>query len=52
MNEYLSETAQRYGYVFYIIPEPAPLTNTAYWGPPERMGVPQRSPSGVHRHGR
>ncbi|RMH81595.1 MAG: hypothetical protein D6681_17970 [Calditrichaeota bacterium] len=39
--EYLQEMAERYGYVFYITPGPAPLTNTAYWGPPVRVGVPQ-----------
>jgi hypothetical protein len=41
--EYLSDMAQRYGYVFYIIPGPAPLTNTAYWGPTIRTGMPQRA---------
>jgi hypothetical protein len=39
--EYLKEMAGRYGYVFYISPGPAPFTNTAYWGPPVRLGVPQ-----------
>jgi len=39
--EYLKTLAQRYGYVFYIIPGPVPLTNTAYWGPPVRIGMPQ-----------
>ena len=38
---YLKEMAQRHGYVFYVIPGPVPLTNTAYWGPPIRAGVPQ-----------
>lgn len=41
--EYLSDMAQRYGYVFYIIPGPAPLTNTAYWGPTIRAGMPQQA---------
>jgi hypothetical protein len=41
--EYLREMAGRFGYVFYITPGPAPLTNTAYWGPPVRMGVPQKA---------
>jgi hypothetical protein len=41
--EYLSNMAGRFGYVFYIIPGPVPFTNTAYWGPPERMGVPQQA---------
>jgi hypothetical protein len=38
---YLQEMAQRYAYVFYVKPGPVPLTNTAYWGPPIRVGVPQ-----------
>jgi hypothetical protein len=38
---YLTEMAQRFGYVFYITPGPAPLVNTAYWGPPVRLGLPQ-----------
>lgn len=38
---FLNQMAARYGYVFYIIPGPAPLTNTAYWGPPVRIGLPQ-----------
>jgi len=41
--EYLQEMAGRFGYVFYITPGPVPLTNTAYWGPPERLGVPQKA---------
>lgn len=41
--EYLGEMAARHGYVFYIIPGPVPMTNTAYWGPPERVGIPQRA---------
>jgi hypothetical protein len=38
---FLKAMARRFGYVFYIKPGPVPLTNTAYWGPPERLGVPQ-----------
>jgi hypothetical protein len=41
--EYLQEMASRFGYVFYIKPGPAPLTNTAYWGPPVRVGIPQKA---------
>ncbi len=41
--EYLQDMASRFGYVFYITPGPAPLTNPAYWGPPERLGVPQKA---------
>lgn len=38
---YLTEMAQRFAFVFYVTPGPAPLTNRAYWGPPARLGVPQ-----------
>ena len=47
--EYLQEMAGRFGYVFYVTPGPAPLTNTAYWGPPERLGVPQKG--ALRQHG-
>lgn len=40
---YLREMAGRYGYVFYITPGPVPMSNTAYWGPPMRAGLPQRA---------
>lgn len=40
---YLKRMAARYGYVFYIAPGPAPLTNTAWWGPPKRFDLPQRT---------
>lgn len=39
--QYLRDLAARHGYVFYITPGPAPLTNTAYWGPAIRVGLPQ-----------
>lgn len=39
--DYLQQMAQRYGYVFFVMPGPAPLMNTAYWGPPPRIGLPQ-----------
>lgn len=39
--EYLQQMARRFAYDFYVTPGPAPLTNTAYWGPPKRIGVPQ-----------
>ncbi len=41
--EYLNEMASRFGYVFYIESGPAAGSNTAYWGPPVRTGVPQRA---------
>ena len=40
---YLQQMAARFGHVFYITPGPAPMTNTAYWGPPIRAGVPQKA---------
>jgi hypothetical protein len=40
---YLSEIASRHAYVFYVVPGPVLGTNTAYWGPPIRVGVPQRA---------
>ena len=42
-REYLKEIASRHAYVFYVTPGPAPFTNTAYWGPPVRAGLPQRA---------
>uniref|UniRef100_A0A7C1JZ13 Phage late control D family protein n=1 Tax=Caldilinea aerophila TaxID=133453 RepID=A0A7C1JZ13_9CHLR len=39
--EYLQQMAARHGYVFFVIPGPAPLTNIAYWGPPKRLDIPQ-----------
>ncbi len=40
---YLELLAKRHGYVFYIKPGKIPMTNTAYWGPPVRLGVPQKA---------
>jgi len=40
---YLQQMASRFGYVFYVKPGPVPLVNRAYWGPPVRVGVPQRA---------
>jgi hypothetical protein len=39
--QYVEEMAREVGYVFYIEPGPAPGTNTAYWGPEIKLGVPQ-----------
>jgi hypothetical protein len=39
--KYLQELAQRLDYVFHVRPGPLPLTNTAYFGPRVRVGVPQ-----------
>lgn len=41
--QFLQELAGRYGYVFFVLPGPAPFTNTAYWGPRMAMPVPQRA---------
>ncbi|MCB9765334.1 MAG: hypothetical protein H6739_36510 [Alphaproteobacteria bacterium] len=38
---YLTSLADLFGYVFYVDPGPATGVNTAYWGPPIRVGVPQ-----------
>jgi hypothetical protein len=40
---YLRQMADRFGYVFYVKAGPVPGVNTAYWGPPTRIGVPQRA---------
>jgi hypothetical protein len=39
--EYLNKLAEDNGYVFYVDPGPVPGTNTAYWGPEIRIGIPQ-----------
>jgi hypothetical protein len=39
--QYVVELAREAGYVFYVDPGPAPGTNTAYWGPEVKTGVPQ-----------
>jgi hypothetical protein len=41
--DYLRRLAERHGFVFYVTPGPAPFTNFAYWGPPLRVGLPQRA---------
>lgn len=41
--EYIEELARRHGHVFHVTSGPAPLANTAYWGPPERTNPPQRA---------
>jgi len=38
---YVTELARQVGYVFYVDPGPVPGTNTAYWGPEIKTGVPQ-----------
>jgi len=39
--QYLNQLAKDAGYVFYVTPGPAPGTNTAYWGPEIKLGLPQ-----------
>lgn len=41
--EYIEELAEMFGYVFYIQPGPMPGMNTGYWGPPVRLGLPQKA---------
>jgi hypothetical protein len=38
---YVTELADRVGYVFYLEPGPSPGTSKAYWGPEIRVGSPQ-----------
>lgn len=40
---YLNNMAQRHGHVFYVEPGPVPNVSTAYWGPPPRLGMPQKA---------
>lgn len=41
--EHLKDMATRHGYVFYVIPGPTTFSNVGYWGPPIRVGVPQKA---------
>jgi hypothetical protein len=38
---YINRLAEEVGHTFYIDPGPVPGTNTAYWGPQIKVGVPQ-----------
>jgi hypothetical protein len=40
---YLTELAAAHDHIFTLIPGPVPLTSVAYWGPPPRLGLPQRA---------
>lgn len=40
---YLKAMAERFSYVFYVSAGPVPFINTAYWGPPKRLDVPQKA---------
>lgn len=39
--KYIEQLASQVGHVFYIKAGPLPGTNTAYWGPEIKIGVPQ-----------
>lgn len=39
--QYIRQLARGNGYVFYVEPGPAPLSNIAYWGPDVRVPQPQ-----------
>jgi len=39
--QYIKQLADDVGYIFYITPGPAPGTNTAYFGPEVKVGLPQ-----------
>jgi hypothetical protein len=41
--QYIKGLAEAYDHVFYIEPTPVPSMNTAYWGPKQYTGVPQRA---------
>jgi len=38
---YVEQLAQEAGYVFYVEPTPIPMVNLAYWGPENRLSIPQ-----------
>jgi hypothetical protein len=40
---YIEMLAERQGFVFYVKPGPLPHMNVAYWGPPQRIGLPQKA---------
>jgi hypothetical protein len=49
--QYVTQLAREVGYVFYVDPGPVPGTNTAYWGPEIKIGIPQSALNvnmGVH----
>ncbi len=39
--EFIKKLAGKHGFVFYVEPGLIPLSNVAYWGPPQRLNVPQ-----------
>jgi phage protein D len=41
--EHLKMMADRYGFVFYVVPGPVAKKNVAYWGPPRWEGTSQKA---------
>lgn len=41
--EHLNLLAGDYSYVFYVEPTNVPMVNKAYWGPPIRVGLPEKA---------
>ncbi len=41
--QYIKSLAEQYDYVFYIEPTLVPGVNTAYWGPKQYTGIPQKA---------
>lgn len=41
--QYLEEIAERFGFVTYVKPGPAPFSNILYWGPPVPLGIQQKA---------
>jgi phage protein D len=41
--KYIRQLAKTHDHVFYIEPSDVPSVNTAYWGPSNRTGTPQRA---------
>jgi hypothetical protein len=39
--DYIEYLAREVGYVFYVEPTPTPMVNIAYWGPDNRLSIPQ-----------
>lgn len=42
-RQYLNNLAAEHGYIFFVQPGLAPTLNTAYWGPVNRVGIPQKT---------
>jgi hypothetical protein len=42
-RQFINQLAAPHGYVFYVRPGPILGMNTAYWGPPNRIALPQKA---------